>query len=500
MNKQLKQARAKDAADKAEKKKLTIHMPKLTTWWNEKYIPIIQNRDRYIIMIGGRGSGKSFAVANMIILRLMTHKFFLGIGIRNAENDLRDSCYKELITAIERMKVSEYFDCTVSPMVIKCKITGNYMIFRGLDDPEKMKSLTDVTFAWYEENVPDTLEQFLTVENSIRTHKADWIQSVISINPTLDGEPTEHWFYKHFNFGEHSGMNFRDEITGEIDGESVTLATTCIGSNYKDNKFLTPEYKLSLESIKDIYTYTVDTLGHFAMRKIEDRLYSSFDTVKNVGEFKYDREKPLYMGMDFNLYPYSAISLWQMDGKKLYQVDEICVNHTEMSSVEAALKEFKKRYKKHYLRITVVGDATGHKDDASKEKGYNNYTIIEDELKGFDILLDVPKTNPSVLARVGFTNKIFLDGNYRGIEFWINKNCTNTKNDFYYTRANQDGTMMKEMAKDKTIKKTYEKYGHLSDASTYLLNRIFYDDFLYWKNGGADLNMTVGRIAPKGEW
>lgn len=459
----------------------TIKLPPLNKLMIPKYIPYINCRDRYLNFIGSRGSGKSVAAAQIIIIRMLTNSFFKGVGIRKVDKDIKESIFKTLVDVIEEWKLNDLFTIRISPLKITCKPTGNYMIFRGLNNPTSLKSLREVSFCFFEEECCETLEDFNTIDLSFRTKRADFIQILHCLNPTLEGNPEDHWFYKFFKYGESDSMTFTKTIEGVIKDQLVKFNITSLHSSYLDNPYLPDVYKLKLEKETDEYSYAVNTLGIWARKTVEGRFYKSFSIIKNVGEFNYNRDKPIYLGIDFNSLPYSAISLFQIEGKRLYQIDEICVNDPKESSLRVALREFVKRYKGHYLNVYVIGDATGNKDDAAHEKGYNNYTIVDHELKDFKVVMDVPSKNPPVIARGEFTNEIFSRG-YNGIEFIINKKCNNTINDFLYVKMDHDSTIKKEMVKNKETGQTYEKWGHLSDCCTYILTRKFSDDFESFKN------------------
>lgn len=466
-----------------------IKRPPIQGLMNEVFIPYIdKKRPRHLVLLGGRGSGKSYAAAFIIVIRLLSHKFFRGLGLRKFDKDTKDSIYQTIIDVIDILDLRNEFDILKSPKSITCIRNGNYMLFNGQNNPSSIKSFREGTFLLFEEECAETYDAFTTMSRTFRTTQADFIQIMHCMNPVLPGNPEDHWFYKHFAYDRHNTLSFTDTIEGEIDDEVVSYDITSLQTTYKDNRFLDKVYKLELMNEIDPYKYAVDVLGIWARREIDDRFYKSFDPVKNVGEFNYDSNKPIYIGIDFNSQPYSAITVFQLEGKKLYQIDEFCVNDRKESSLKVSLRTFANKYRGHRWDVYYIGDATSNKDDALHEKGYNAYSMVEEELKEFKLIRNVPSSNPNVVARGEFTNTIFLKG-YNGIEFWINKECPNTINDFYSLRGQTDdkGTVIKkEMIKVKGIDgmpdKTYEKWGHLSDSATYILCRIFPDDFNMAKN------------------
>lgn len=61
--------------------------------------------------------------------------------VRKVKDTLKDSCYAELKKRIKEWELEEYFDILKSPLTITNKLTGCEFIFRGIDDPEKVKSV-----------------------------------------------------------------------------------------------------------------------------------------------------------------------------------------------------------------------------------------------------------------------------------------------------------------------------------------------------------------------
>lgn len=113
--------------------------------------------DRYThyFLKGGRGSTKSSFISVEIVRGIIEHKNSHAIIFRKIGDTLRDSVYAQMIWAIERLGVSEYFKTTVSPLKIVYTPTGQTIMFRGLDDPMKVKSIKIpfgyFRYIWFEE-------------------------------------------------------------------------------------------------------------------------------------------------------------------------------------------------------------------------------------------------------------------------------------------------------------------------------------------------------------
>lgn len=99
-------------------------------------------KGRYRVIKGSRASKKSATTALWFIYHLMKYPKANLLAVRKVERTLRDSCYAQLKWAIHRLGVDDYFHCTKSPLEITYKPTGQKILFRGMDDPLKITSIT----------------------------------------------------------------------------------------------------------------------------------------------------------------------------------------------------------------------------------------------------------------------------------------------------------------------------------------------------------------------
>ena len=267
--------------------------------FNDVYLPYLENEDRYLVFYGGGSSGKSYFIAERYIYKLLKSKKCNLLVVRQTADTNRRSTFPLLKQVISNWNLSDHFKVNESDMRMKCTLNGNEVAFAGLDDVEKIKSITfengELTDIWVEEATETQEADINQLKVRLRGGKSKK-QMVLSFNPIN----IQHWIKKHF-----------------IDSE---LATVCF-STYKDNKFLTDDDRKALEDLKytDEYTYDVYCLGKwgivgktvFDARAIQARL----DTIP----------KPLKTGY-FN-YKYDGLKItdiqWVNDKNgyiKLYQL------------------------------------------------------------------------------------------------------------------------------------------------------------------------------------
>ena len=208
-----------------EKPKLKIK----SDMFNPVFLPILDRKERYLHLFGGRASGKSVFAAQWVVLK--TFKTLKnGLIFRQVKDTLHDSVYAEILNIIDEWELKDYFHITKSPLRIRNKKTGSELIFRGFDDPNKLKSISNIGFAWGEELLElQRLSEFQDLDSSLREAKGeDPIQIVMTYNP-LD---KEHWLNKEFH------QTKRDDTFLHL-------------STYRDNHFLNQEeFQKRLETLK----------------------------------------------------------------------------------------------------------------------------------------------------------------------------------------------------------------------------------------------------------
>lgn len=243
--------------------------------FNDVYLPYLDNTDRYLLFYGGGSSGKSYYIAQRYIYKLIHPTRCNLLVVRQTGDTNRKSTFPLLKQVISNWNLAEHFKINESDMRIKCKLTGNEVAFAGLDDVEKIKSITfengELTDIWIEEATECQEGDVNQLKVRLRGGKTKK-QMVLSFNPIN----IQHWIKKHF-----------------IDSG---LATVCF-STYKDNKFLTDDDRRALEELKftDEYTYNVYCLGQwgiigktvFNAKVIQERLEALQKPLK-VGYFLYD--------------------------------------------------------------------------------------------------------------------------------------------------------------------------------------------------------------------
>lgn len=213
----------------------------------------LNNNNRYQIYFGGSSSGKSFSLAQRTVLDILNgHRNYLIV--RNVQNTIKRSCLNEITKAISNFEVADYFEVNKTDMIITCKINKKQILFCGLDDVEKIKSITPadgvITDIWVEEATETEYKAVKQLDKRLRGKSKVTKRLTLSFNPILK----DHWLYKEY-------FDIWEDIKQYVEKNNVSILKT----TYKDNKFLTDDDIAALENETDPYYYEVYTLGNWGV-------------------------------------------------------------------------------------------------------------------------------------------------------------------------------------------------------------------------------------------
>lgn len=142
-------------------------------------------------LLGGRGSGKSSFVSVTLLCLLLNNPSANVMIYRKVADTLRESVYAQMRWATDQLGISDYFTYRLSPMEMIYKPTGQRIMFRGADDPEKSKgvklSAGYFTALWFEEaSAFRGMEELRTIQASIL--RGERGVTVLSYNPPISAQ------------------------------------------------------------------------------------------------------------------------------------------------------------------------------------------------------------------------------------------------------------------------------------------------------------------------
>lgn len=177
---------------------------------------------------GGRGSAKSSAISILLVLLLARNKDIHAIVFRKTGNTLRDSVFAQISFAIDMLGLGGYFKKTVSPMEMTYLPTGQKILFRGIDEPEKIKSIK-APFGYFGVTWFEELDQY---------HGREEIRTILQ--STMRGKGGRFWNFESFNppINKNNWAN-EDLLTARPDRLIIKTSYLDVPPEWLSEQFLT---------------------------------------------------------------------------------------------------------------------------------------------------------------------------------------------------------------------------------------------------------------------
>lgn len=352
--------------------------------WRAAMNPDILN----VVCKGGRGSGKSSDIAHIMVQMLMRFPAN-AVGIRKFDNTIELSIFEQIKWAINEQGVSHLFKVNKNPMRITYTPRGNYMVFRGAQEPERIKSLKSSNYpfaiAWLEEIAEfKTEDEVTTITNSL-----------------LRGELGEGLFYKFF-YSYNPPKRKQSWVNKKYETQFQPNNTFVHHSTYKDNPFVAQQFIEEAEAARERnelryrWEYLGEAIGsgvvpfdNLNFRTIPDEEYKRFDNIRQGEDFGYAVD------------PYAFVR-WHYDKKRntIYAMDEYYgVKISNRQSAEWITKQ-------GYQSTPTTADSSEPKSIAEQKeygvrvkgakKGPDSVEYGERWLDDLDAIVIDPKRTPNI--------------------------------------------------------------------------------------------------------
>lgn len=468
-------------------------MPKIEiTVDQEVFLPVYQHlldsKNDIEFLYGSRDSGKSRDIAQRLILKCLSDDYFLCPMIRKVANTVKDSQWQMLKSIIEEWGLDPYFDFITHPLEVRCK-NGNKFLARGMDDPKKIKSLTNPSCAWIEEGSDLDTEDWVLILTSLRSNHGR-TQTWVSFNPDMPTDYEDTFIYTTF-FKGHSELSFSDSLVVDTTAGKAEIKYRCTHSTYQDNPYCPPERVFHYENLKNIseYEYLVYAKGLWGKRKTGGEFYNAFNMSQHVKYVPLDIDKIIHVSLDYNVLPYVAISLIYLhkDDLGIWQI-EIFKEMPCREPINSA-----KRAGEHLVgwlktinynqTIYTYGDRSTKNRNGIDDDKRSFYDIFIEPLKrnGFKVEDKMAKFAPSVSALGEFVNGIF-EGSQKFAQISVNADCKTIINDYIESKKDKDGSMLKKRITDPKTGISYEPNGHFCDNLKDFIYQAFTKEFEAFQN------------------
>jgi len=358
--------------------------------FTDVFYKIQKCKKRYLVSLGGAGSSKSYSHHQHELMNLLDADYDILV-LRKHASDIYDSCYRLFINIANEWGVKDLFKWTFSnaKREIQNTITGHRIIFRGIDDPEKVKSIVGIKRILFEEASQGEYADFLELNR--RARGVEDIQFTFVLNPISD----KHWIKRK--------LIDRSEYQDDLD---------VIVSTYHDNPFMTEADIKALEQLKTINEnqYRIYVLAEWGIDDTTNKFAWSFERLKHVGDCKYNSEEMLYLSFDFNVNPITCLAIQHYDDC-IHVLESIKLDD---SNIYELCNVIKSKYPQSMIMVT--GDASGKNASAMVKDKLNYYSIIKSELQLSDSQFAVPSVNPSLVE-----NRVLVNAVLQNYEVLINE-------------------------------------------------------------------------------
>ena len=472
---------------------------------------------RFIVLYGGSSSGKSFSVAQFFAI-LAFYEGCNMLVMRKVGASIEKTIYADFKAAINGIDgLAECCRFKQNSIVFN---DGGKIDFSGLDDPEKIKGISQYKRVFLDELSEYDETDFKQIRLRLRGQEGQ--QIVAAFNPISE----EHWIKKKWfdretwqdipmalTIGNETlpqelcavksvRMNSEKMIlnpnTGEYDCHAPD--TIVIQSTYLNNFWVvgSPDGKYGYydqqaiatfenDRINDPDYYQVYALGEWGHIRTGAEFFPSFSHGVVCGRFKYNPELPIHISMDSNVLPYVTATFFQKEYKpddvqQVTQIDELPIESPNNSARKAA-KVIAKRLKEYGYsdKVYLHGDASGKAANTIDCENRSFFDLVIDELEreGFDVVDNIGKRNPSVATTGEFINAVW-DGRVPGVSIRIDDDCTVSIDDYQAVQKDENGAIAKQKVTNPVTKQKYEAHGHVSDCLRYIAHDLLrqqYTDF-----------------------
>ncbi len=488
----------------------------------------LQNKTiRNIIMYGGSSSGKTYSMAQAILI-LTLWEGTNHLVMRKVGASIKDTVYQDFKTAAEQLGISKLFKFSDGVKTITCIQNKARIVFKGLDDAEKIKGLSS-----FKRVVLDEWSEFEEADYKqirLRLRGMEGQQLIYTFNPIKE----THWIKKNvFDKQKWHDIPMSVEIGGRVIPEELTKVksikmneprvimhkrtgemiehspdTIVIQTTYLNNFWVvgSPDGTYGYYDEQCIATfdydrendpdyYNVYALGEWGVIRTGSEFFGSFNRGKHTAECKYNPDLALHVSVDNNVLPYISYTFWQIEydfgrgiepapgGIKIRQIDEIAAESPHNTARKSALLVAAKCRELGVDRIYLHGDAsTRHANTIDDQKrSFLDLVISTLQAEGIEVIDCVGKQNPSVPMTGEFINAIF-DEIIPDIRIIIGEHCTISIEDYMSVQKDENGAILKTKVKNKITMQTYEEHGHISDTFRYVVADLVREKFLLFSN------------------
>lgn len=372
------------------------------------------------IHYGGASSGKSHGVVQKIViktLRSWRHPRKV-LFLRKVSTTIKDSIFQDVKECLSSFRILNR--CKINKTDYSIELpNGAVFLFKGMDNPEKIKSIKGISDIVMEEASEFTLDDYTQLTLRLREKRHKEKQIYLMFNPVSKA----NWTYQTFFIKKPSN-------------------TAIYHTTYKDNRFLDDQAKQAIEDliVKNEVYYKIYTLGQFST--LDKLVFPKYERKLLNKDDEKLRQLDSYFGLDYGFIndPSAFIHVKvDMKNKKLYIVEEYVKKHMLNDEIANVIKTL------GYDKEIVTAD--------SAEKKSNQ------EIRNLGVyrIKDASKYPDSVINGIQFMQQF---------EIYIDERCVKTIEEF------ENYTWTKDRKTNEYINKPIDSYNHCIDAIRYAIGDL----------------------------
>ena len=286
----------------------------IATMYAPMYGDILKHGHTHYDLRGGRGSWKSSFVSLVVPELIMRNPDTHALVLRKVSNTLRDSVFAQYQWAIAQMGVADLWEAKKTPMELIYKPTGQRIMFRGVDDPMKIKSIK-VAFGYIAITHFEEKDQFAGREE---------IRNILQSTQRSKGL---FWNFESYN-PPRSRDNWANKDSLEERPDRMTMHSTYLMLTAAERELLGEQFTTEAEHLRAVdedsyrHEYLGEPVGNggnvfekIEIREITDEEIAAFDRI--------------YQGVDYGWYPdkYAFLrTYYNANREEIYLIDEHYVN------------------------------------------------------------------------------------------------------------------------------------------------------------------------------
>ena len=402
---------------------IKLNFPKPYNVFNKQIFDSLFDYSRFVeVWYGGASSGKSHGVVQKVVLKALKHWKYPRkvLWLRKVDRTIQDSIFTDVLDCLSTWKLLPLCKVNKSNRTINLP-NGAVFLFKGMDDPEKIKSIKGLSDVVMEEASEFNQDDFTQLTLRLREPKHKDRQLFCMFNPVSK----LNWTYKQW---------FAEDAV--VDHNRVAIHQ----STYKDNHFLDEDNIRTIENLKQTNPayYKIYTLGEFAT--LDKLVFPEFEKRRlNVNTLS---DLPSYFGLDFGYTnDETAFMHVKVDERNhiLYIVEEYAKHGMLNSDISRVIKQM------GYAKEVITADAAEPK------------SIAEIKRDGIYRIRPAKKGKDSIVQGISFMQQYHIV---------VDDRCVKTIEEL------ENYTYQKDKKTGEYTNEPVDAYNHEIDAVRYALNEI----------------------------